>query len=435
MLKRDLFVAAMKAGRYQELGWIVTAFAMTKDTDSSTLPYPYRLVPNPLGMHYCDPASDGPALPIEDAVMGEPLYRFKDKLTVGPGDIPNLHEEIETTYGNFLFNWIVMVYSFGDKLPYQTGSVSAGKLEKLILRNFKDTPQEPSERKPDEIYVDEYLRFAKAMYFLTGMTQLCVWAATKKTMLPPPGIQAFREKLLAENEGHLHEMATIAKIDAELVKFDAAYLKGDPGGDNFISDFKSRNIVRKKLFLMHGAEMSLDDNTVNATLIRNSLSEGWDITKFPEMNNSLRAGSFNRGAETELGGVSVKWLLRASSNINVTEDDCGSTVGGVIDVDASNLHKLVGFSAITKQGSVRVNTLEEAGTYLGKRVMMRNPMYCKLTLTDYCKVCVGERLNVTPTGLSIAVSAYGSAFLSLFMAASHGKALSLAKMDIKTAIT
>ena len=436
MLKRDVFVAAMQAGNAKKLAWAISAFALTRESASAytTGFYAYRLVPDPLGMLYCPPEGGAP-LRIEDAVLGEVLFHFKDPIELMPGDIPNLTEPLTSTYGDLYFNWCVIVYSFGAKMPYQKGPISVGKLEKLILERFEDTPAEGEPRLPTTYYVDEYLAFAKAMYYLTGLSQLCVWSATKKTMLPPPGIIAYRAQLLKENEGHLHEMATIAKIDAALVKFDADYLKGDPGGENFIPDFKSRAIVRKKLFLMHGAEMSLDDNTVNAKLIENSLNEGWNIEKFPDMNDSLRAGSFNRGAETMLGGVSVKWLLRASSNLNIAQEDCGARLGGVTDVTAANVHQLVGFSIVTKEGSKRLMDADAAGAYLGKRIMMRNPMYCKLDRTDFCKVCVGERLTVNPTALSIAVSAYGSAFLAIFLALSHGKAMTLAKMDFKTAIT
>lgn len=39
------------------------------------------------------------------------------------------------------------------------------------------------------------------------------------------------------------------------------------------------------------------------------------------MIDSLRAGSFNRGAQTVLGGVAFKELLRASSNLRIGADD------------------------------------------------------------------------------------------------------------------
>ena len=67
--------------------------------------------------------------------------------------------------------------------------------------------------------------------------------------------------------------------------------------------------------------------------------------------------------------------------------------------------------------------------------MVRSPMYCTLGQTDFCKVCVGVNLAANPTGLSVAISEYGSTILSMFMSASHGKELALAKLNINTSIT
>jgi hypothetical protein len=152
------------------------------------------------------------------------------------------------------------------------------------------------------------------------------------------------------------------------------------------------------------------------------------------MNNTLRAGSFNRGAQTVLGGVAVKGLLRASANLNVAGEDCGSRVGIVADITKDNLSRFVGLSVILKEGTEVMKQEEDVGRYLGKRIMVRSPMYCKLDKTDYCKICLGERLANNPEGLSIAVSEYGSIFLSIFMKGAHSKALQIAKMDWKAQI-
>lgn len=435
MLKQDFFHAAMKAGTYKKLPWIISAFSLTSEDPQAykSNPYPYRIVAGPLGYSFCSPDTPEELIKIEDAPAGQALFRFLEEVKAGPEHIPNLNQEIVTTYGNVLFNWIAMVYAFGNKLPFQIDRVDVGSIEKLILKNFEDTPKKEEDRKPDVIYVDEYLRFTEGIYFLTGLSQLCTWSITKKVMLPPPGIAEYKKKLLDENREHLHEMATVAKIDAKLVEYDSEYLKGDPG-ENFLIDGKSRKVIRKKLYLMNGSETGLSENTVNATLIENSLYEGWDISKFPDMNNSLRAGSFNRGSQTQLGGVSVKWLLRASSNLNITVDDCGSRLGNITLIDNDNVKRLVGFSMVTKEGHKHFKTEEDVGAYLGKKVLMRSPMYCKLDRTDYCKVCVGDRLSVNPDGLSLAVSDYGSTFLGIFMSKMHGTQLALAKMDYKKAI-
>jgi hypothetical protein len=438
MNRLDFFLAAMKAGLYRRRAWVISAFSLVREgpEDWKRDPYPLRIVQTPSGHFYVNPENVGELLQIDGVSdPGIPPYHHKDRIKLAVGSVPNLtNHDVETTYGNLLANYITIIWPFGRKIDFQEGRFTPSKIEQIILPRLADDPKEgdpvPKTMAPAaQIYVSEYLNYCDSMFYIAGFTQLWVPAGTAKTMTAAPGIVELKQKLLEENKDRLHDPAVIAKIQAELVKFDREYLKGDPG-ENFLIGKKSFEVVRSKLFGMHGAEVGLAER-VDVDLIENSLSQGWDIDKFDSMNNSLRAGSFNRGAQTELGGESVKWLLRASSNIRVAVDDCGSELGN--EVETSNPDWLVGFSVVTKKGSELV-TKENVDSYLGKRLVVRSPMFCKGPKTDYCKVCVGERLAANPTGLSTAISEYGSAFLSIYMAAAHGKALTLAKMDFKTAI-
>jgi hypothetical protein len=183
---------------------------------------------------------------------------------------------------------------------------------------------------------------------------------------------------------------------------------------------------------MVGAESGLGDGQ-DVELIPRSLHEGWDVDKLPAMINNLRAGSFNRGAETMRGGEAVKWLLRASSNINILKGDCGSQLGTEIVLTENNRKKYLDFTAITEQGPVQL-TEEVIGNYVGKHLKIRSPMYCRFSHTDFCEICVGPRLAVNPTGASSAISDFGSTIMLMFMKANHGKALLLAKYDYRARI-
>jgi len=430
--------AQMPRHRQRRRAWVISAFSLVKEAPDAWKkdPYPFRIVQTPSGHMFVDPQSGGQLSPIDGTAGDAPPFQIKDKIQLKAGQVENLSKDIETTYGNLLFNYTSVIWPFGRKIDYMEGKVTASQMESIILERLADDPQEgdPLPKSPPQsspIYVSEYLKFADSMFYLAGFTQLCVPGATRKTMTAAPGIQQLKEKLLEENKDRLHDPAVIAKIQQELIAYDRAYLKGDPG-ENFMITKKAFEVVRSKLFGMHGAETGLEEG-VDVTLIKNSLSQGWDIEKFPEMNNSLRAGSFNRGAQTMLGGESVKWLLRASSNIGVTQEDCGTRLGNVVDVTEDNHSRLVGFWLINGKDDTLVEE-GASGAYLGKRVVVRSPMFCKLDKTDYCSRCVGKRLADNPTGLSSAVSEYGSAFLGIFMKAAHGKQLTLAKMNYKTAI-
>ena len=459
MNKLQYFTEAMKAGEYRRLAWIISAFSLTSEgpDDWKNDPYPYRIVQRPSGFFFVDPQipyteprpgyymtpeaiassglTDANLIRIDGAKPGEPLFSVAEQVQAAAGTVLNMADDEDTSYGRLLANQIVLCHSFGSKIPYQNKKFSAGDIEKVIVKLLRDTPKEGEERKPNLIYVDEYLNFTNAMFgTIAAMTQLCVPAATPRTMTSDPRVAQVKKDAFKEfKDGELVTPAALAKAEAELLKVDREWIDGDPdGAADFLITAKSMNVVRKKQFLTQGAEAGFGDGT-QLDLIKNSLEEGWQIEKFPAMNNSLRMGSFNRGAQTEKGGESYKWLLRASSNIRVTQHDCGSKMGLEIDVGGENWGDLVGLSIITDKGPQLMDE-ESAKSMVGKKVYQRTVAYCQLDKTDYCEVCVGERLANNPTALSAAIADYGSAFLYMFMSAMHGKALSLARFKYKSSI-
>lgn len=429
MKKLDFFLHAMYAEEFRRTDWVISAFAIVQEAPDAwkNNPYPYRIVQLPTGTFYVDPEKDCQDIsPIEGTVPGEPPFRPRDSIRLPVGYVKNMTQETETSYGNLLINFILLIYPFGNKISYKTGTMAVNKIEDEIAPRMRDTPAPGEPRDPKYIYVDEYLKFADAAFYLVGFSQLVVPADTPKSMLTHPDIPALKAKLYEQYKDQLKDQSVIAKIGEELQALDREWLKGDPSEGFF--NAKSMKVVRPKLFHQMGSESGLSDS-IEANPIKNSLFEGWDIHKFPDMNNNLRAGSFNRGAETMLGGESVKWLLRAAGNINITEDDCGSNMGKLIE--NADTTKLIGFSLIDQNELPVKITEENAGSYMGQNIRLRTPMFCRLMKTDFCKTCAGDRLSAIPTGAASAISEIGSILMAMFMAAMHGKALMTKMWDYK----
>lgn len=431
MKKLDLFLRAMYAQEYRRTDWVISAFAVIAEDPNGWKkdPYPYRIVQTQTGSWYVDPEKNCEELsPIEGTVPGEAPFKVRDRVRLPVGYVENMFEETETTYGNLLANYILLIYPFGDKIPYKTGSIAADKIEDEIIKRLRDTPEDGTPRDEKYLYVDEYLKFADAAFYLVGFSQLVVPANTPKSIQTHPDMPALKAKLYEQYKDQLKDQAVIARIGAEMQKLDREWLKGDLSEGFFTG--KSYKVVRPKLFQHMGSESGLSDS-IEANTIKNSLSEGWDIHKFPDMNNNLRAGSFNRGAQTMLGGESVKWLLRAAGNIMITEDDCGSNMGKAVYMEGDAAKKAIGFNLMNDDGTTTEVTSENVGTYIGKTVRLRTPMFCRLDKTDFCKTCVGVRLAAIPTGAASAISEIGSILLSIFMKAMHGKVLETNHWDWK----
>lgn len=433
MKKKDLFIRAMKADEYRRTQWVISAFCLIREDPEAwrKSPTPFKIVQTQTAYFYVDPDKQNELMKIDDALPGKPIYGFDEIVTITEEDIPNLKGTAITTYGILLANYTLLVYPFNDKIPYINDEISISSIENIILPVFVDNPLEEGRVGDKEIPVSEYLKFVNAAQYLEGFAQICVPAATPKSILPAPGIHEFRDKLIKENQNNLHDPTVIARIDKQLKEYDKEYLKGDLSNGHMLEE-KSYD-SRKKMYAMYGAEQGLEEKVTVDPIIK-SLSEGWDIDYFPQMNNALRAGSYFRGAQTQLGGEAVKWLLRASSNIRVTVDDCGSKLGMNIDIDDSSYESLVGFTLLVGGKTLKITDKDMASKYIGKSVEIRSPMFCNLTKTDYCKTCVGDKLSLHPNALSAAISEYGSIMLNIFMKLMHGKALTLARVNLKQTI-
>lgn len=396
----------------------------------------YKPVYTVEGYGYVNPDDENKVIKLTGCKLGEPMFTAKDKITLQPGDLASITAPIETTVGRALLNAILFDYVFGNRMPYVNEKLTPGKAETMVLERVEnETPTDPSLINPNKIYVSDYIKFTNAAFYLCNFSQLFVPGATRKTMTPPPGLKELKDKLVKENAGKLRDPVVLAKITEELQKLDAEYLKGDPGAEGFLITAKSRKIVRSKLFLLYGAEPGLVESNEVDTVV-NSLEEGWDVKSMPAYINAQRAGSFKRGSDTMMGGESVKWLLRASTNVNILDGDCGSTMGIPVKMTTTALRKYKGFSGWLDGKLVVVGDGDSGSSKVlqDRTLLMRSPMFCKLGKTDYCKCCAGPRLSLNPDAASSAISGYGSKFMLLYMKAAHAKGTTLAELNIEDSI-
>ena len=342
--KLDFFIRALKAEAFRRRAWVFSVFAVVNKNKDDNEIYPYRVIKADDKYAFIDPDNHMVLTIIQDSDSSKPLINHKEQIRIASShavNLPNSEQMFDTTYGNLFFNYVVLIFPFGNKIPFQFGRVKASQIEDIIASRLASNPKENEAIDSNVIYVSEYLKFGEAMMYLSGFTQLWVPAGSEKTMTCHPDTAKVKAALLEKYKGQLHDPAIIAKIEGELVKFDKEeWLKGDPGAEGFLIKNKSTDVVRKKMFLMYGAEPGFEES-VDVNPITNSLQEGWDINKFHDMLNVSRVGSFNRGAQTQLGGEAVKWLLRASSNMGITDDDCGTKLGIPFTVTENNANMIM----------------------------------------------------------------------------------------------
>ncbi len=432
MDKRTYFIQAMAAGCYRYKGWVIEAFSITKpDTSADHRSYPMPLTRiEGAGYGYMNPQAPEGLEYIEGSDPTRPLFAFHDEVMVYPGELANVKQAMLTTYGNLLVNQLIFCHPFGDRMPYINETVDIKKVQKIIEKRLRDDPAPGEPRDPKALYVSEYCRFNEAVLSLGGYNSLCVTSATAKTMTCDPRIPALRAELLEKYKGQLHDPVIQATIEGELKKVDREWMRGDPG-EGFYHKAKFYDVVRKKLFLVQGNAEGFGEQ---GEFIPGSLNDGWDIRYLPAMGNSLRDGSYSRGAETALGGEVVKSNHRIFQNTSIIEEDCGSTAGIEITLTAEIINRFLSNSVITPKGLVEL-TDDNIASYAGKTVRLRYPTYCISKGANFCATCAGKQVATTPNAISSYVAAIGSLFMSLFMAKMHGTTLRVVPLDFEASLS
>lgn len=429
MTRLELFLKAMDANLFEELAWLISFFSLTmeEEDDWKLNPYLYRLVRNKNGHFYVNENKE--LIPITDTNKETRIAEFTDVVELKAGALVNLQTDIETTFGNILFNHLCLCKAFGSKIPYIEGDVDIGVIEDTLLKNFNSIPDSQALRDPKAFYVDEYLKLCQSVNYMTGVSNISNWAYTPKSIVGAPGIDELRETLLKKHAKELHIPSVIVDIEQKIVNYDKDYLKDDPSR-NFLLGGKAFDTIRKRKYGTFGLEPGLESDPSKARFISKPLKYGLDMKQFPHLNDITRAGSYKRGAETQIGGEEVKWLLRAAGNMNVTVSDCGSVLGFTELITKSNLKDLYGGTILLDGTSHHIGLSGEgADAYLGKVVVFRSPMYCKLTMSDYCQTCLGDVLGSNKNGLPLAVSKFGTTIMLDSMSAMHTKKLETQFLD------
>ena len=449
MNKLAFFIEALKAKAYHRKEWVISAFAVVRQPARQVVPGQMQSVIESIPVYgdelfsirynrdstevFIRTMEGDNWVPISDTVPMTPLFYAADPITVTPDMIPNCNADVESTYGDLLFNWMVLVEPFDKRIEYQVGPVSISKIERMIAKKLVDDEivngRTPA---PDEIPVEMYMRFGRCMGALAGFVQVFVPTLSPKALTTDPAIRERRTKLLEENADRLQDPVVVSKIQNELIAMDKEWIKGDPS-EGFLLSNKTFGTARKRMFVIHGPEAGFNEGG-NAELVVNSLNEGWDTDKIVSMFNSTRAGSFYRGALTALGGEAVKFFMRVFQNVTISEDDCGSRLGVYRTIEKGQTDYYTGLWEITKDG-VAVVTEERAKAMEGKVILTRSPLFCKTGLTDFCEKCVGEALAAIPNAITSENTSVASRFMDIMMASAHAKELNTAQLNFEEAFT
>lgn len=435
MKKDEYLLFSMRSKCYRDRAWFISVFSVVQETeDQKKNLYEGKLIREPFGLFTI---LNGEKIKLDvQLAANEPLARVTDRITINREAVPNLQvPTLETSLGTALINLVTLCEPFNGRFPYQEGRFTIEQIETKIAAKLENTPADGSPRKDDVFYIDELLKFGQAVSFIETLSILFSHSVTSVGLFPAPGRKEFKKEVLKRYEGKLTNPVEMVKFETELKEFDRQYLKSDPSYGKFMSGKVEG--ARMAAYMTQGGESNNFTGSLEVTPIVQALEDGFPLDKdgFVAIANTIRYGSFARGAETVNGGVVAKALMRAADSWRITEGDCGATLG--IERFYSNpkdLVHLVGRYVINKGQPLLIENEEAAKAYLNKRIILRSPQYCRRHGTETCEVCAGLSLSKYPTGLPIPLMEISGGILNDSLKQMHNSKLSTETVDLASVL-
>lgn len=417
MLKDDYLLYIANTTQYRHTGWLLSVSGILPDTTNPAIDddVQLRTINKVLEVLH-----DGSWKIIDDYYPGDPLYPKDDLFTAPANCIKCLDQTVETTYGIFLVNLLVIEYPYRGKVKYYNGDLSGGRLNKIA---------EVAIHSEDISIKENHIPFEDAVAALTVFGPIAVPTATRRSSIPNPLIAREKPKLLEKYAGRLNDSAAVTLLQDEIMQLDADYIAGDPYENFLISD--KTKMSRLRTVGMIGAERDFIDES-KISVLTQSLTEGFRPKDIPVMANTIRGGSFNRGVATAFTGADVKVASRLFQNYKIAATDCGTTLGLRTIVNEENYKMFVGKYLV---GSTEPMTESQLLDLVGKTIMMRSPVRCLTLKTGVCKTCMGTVISNTRIGLPALMTNITSILMGIYMALMHGSKLSTKRYNYKLRIT
>lgn len=423
----DWFLGTLKhpSERWKEPGWILTLFCVTElpkvnsltDEERKNLKM-FDLLLNTDDKTYCYYDSDKvDFIPLGKEVIVS-LLSYKDKITLKPGDLPNIKENTPTTLGNVVINLYCSIYAFGSRFPFLTGGLSGSEFEKMVIEASSPTLPEDQRLTPAEI-----TKWKRGVSALSALTPIAGTSGTRNSFYAKKEVIALRDKLISENRNRLDDPTVVADIEKQLLDYDKKLTAGDISETFFAQSGKLRSLGRKRQNIMYGFESRINGTTMTIT---NALDEGMDFELIPVYADVITSASASRGLLTAQGGELVKYNLRMFQNARITKGDCGTKRFLQILVD-DNAGWLVGRRMQAGKEVVTI-TKDVLKQHQGKIINVRSPGFCLSKGRDFCECCVDDLLSIRTNSIAVAAAATTNVIMQDAMKAMHGRVLSTERL-------
>lgn len=403
---------AFDAGLIGKRSWRIQA--MMKTTNPITKPY-YAYMED--GVYkFVDGQGEVQELETRDPNLS--LMTWKTKITLQPGDLPNITEVTETQYGIWLFNVIAWVRAWGKDAPFVNTPINPGLAKKTYIKI-----RQSGVGADDAVFIKA---MSDAETLLSSDSEFGVKSSSRTMLMDDPEGQALADKLLKEYGDRIEDPVVQAEFDTKMIAHLQKRIAGTGAADYYGKGGKLYGTVLMKTDYRVGSD--LDTAGGDTQFVPTPLKAGWNLDYMESWVNGGIAGSYSRGNLTALSGVQVKRDNLAYNILEVADNkDCGTKTGLPVFVHAKNSRIFDGSFIVGKEkdGPVDAAKLKELE---GQWVTFRSPSHCLDSKFAYCTTCMGG--STIKHGINNGVTELDSRLMYIRMKAGHGYSKESVKIDL-----
>jgi len=362
--------------------------------------------------------------------VNPPKYYTSDEFLLPANTLANQPKEIQTNYGLYLFNLKCIANVFGKIVPYVEQHLDDRNLGNLLQSIAKLLTE-------DKITGKQFAQFQDNYYFLSYKATLYLPGTNTNVIRPNPKVTKYRDDLIKEHQALLDPNRTdyveqyINLIEKPTLKYAKEILKDDPAFFMYKRGGKPKfDNVYKNIAV--GVGPIYDPVSDKFVIHDKSFNEGLPNDMTNTYANILVGASHSRAIATADGGTMVKYIFSAMQTVvfDDRQSDCKTQLYDerlITEDDYKNENIM--YRYIMENGKPIMLSPENFKSYIGKKVKMRSPLYCKGA--RYCNICSGDYLfelglvNVGNTATKI-----GSTLMNKALKAMHDISLTTSDINI-----
>lgn len=359
-------------------------------------------------------------------VGSEAKFNTFDTFTLPRGILYN-QEPIKTTIGRYLINMFCYPEAYLKKYGYVNKTLDKGAIEEI-------DEQIAEMLLYDEITAEQYCEHLDNTEWISMNTAYYICPTMDFDIYKPiPEVIKRRDELFIEYNEAIERGDTNAsnKIEKELIDLSKKILKekGNEGYDFFESgNFAFGNNYKKSAIFGSAVR---DPYTQKISILKSNYMDGIDKKESVALAGLTVLGGYSRGVQTQKGGYETKKINNATQTVVLDEkdSDCGTPHFLNITIPAE-LKSMFVDRYIYENGKLKLLTKDNIKNYIGKKVMMRSPMYCKSE--KICNKCAGElfyRLGIKNAGLL--TSTFSGSLMNLSMKSFHDASIKYKEINIE----